>query len=157
MKNKEYINLTAAVILTLFLTGCIEPDLEIEQDPLQARAGQKREIEQPEKIEPPDYNYEGLKYRSPFLKRDEIGPRLASESKTIMGIKPERLTVTGIMEDPENKFGLLSGPAGFFMVKDGRIFNDDNKEIPGVAAIIKEQEIIIITDDDSTYALPVPE
>lgn len=156
--NKYVIkNWLIVLLLIIFFQGCSESGVKVARE--RRGSGQKDdiEIEEPEEIEVPDFEYKGSSYRSPFSKESKQPQRAEGESQDLPSINPEMLTVSGIVEESKTKYGLLSGSEGFFMVKNGRIYNEDNKEIPGVSAVINENEIVIITDADTTYELPIPE
>lgn len=106
------------------------------------------------------YKYEGLKYGSPFSPSGRVtsAKKITAEQEGTKVIEsPESLKVTGLFTDKEGKYAILSGVGEFYIVKQGRLYNEDEHEMPGIAAIIKESKIILITDEDKMYELPVPE
>ncbi|MGM0441383.1 MAG: hypothetical protein ACQEQC_03075 [Elusimicrobiota bacterium] len=158
MNNYIFKNWAVAAALVVFFLGCGDSEVKVTRNSRGTAQQKNVKIEKPEKIETPDYEYKGIKHRSPFSKKGGTGRSSGGTSGTnIPGINPERLIVSGVMEDTKDQYGMLTGPDGFFMVKDGRIYNEDGKEIPGVAAIIKNQKVVLITDENTTYELPIPE
>lgn len=126
----------------------------IKKDKKQKIAKSRKEIEAAK------YKYEGLKYGSPFSpskRASSITEKTTSGDGAKSIESPESLIVTGLFTDKEGKYAILSGVGEFYIVKQGRLYNEDEHEMPGIAAIIKESKIILITDEDKMYELPVPE
>lgn len=109
-----------------------------------------------------NHKYGGGKYRSPFAlsQKSTEGGSINLNFRTKPGeiqIEPESLKVTGVILGDKGKYAILSGSADFYIVRDGRLFSYDEVEIPGIAAVIKDKVVILITDDNTTYELPIPQ
>lgn len=155
--NKFIIKSWIIILLIIAFQGCSDTEVKVDREGRGAGREKDTEFEEPEEIEVPDFEYQGASYRSPFSRESGQPPGGEDGSRELQSINPEMLTVSGMIEEAGTKYGLLSGSDGFLMVKNGRIYNDDNEEIPGVSAVIKEDNIVIITDADTTYELPIPE
>ena len=136
--------------------GC--GDDEVIQPPAQ-RIRKERTIQKPEEIEETIHKYTGAKYRSPFLPAGVAREmaRIDTPVGDIPAISPEGLRVTGYFSDKKERYAILSGAGEFYIIKQGRLYDENENEVPGIAAIIKEDKIILITDKDTMYELPVPE
>lgn len=125
------------------------------------RKPKAEKIKEPEKIKMPEHKYGGLKYRSPFSSSGRGSAKTARVTTgklvTAADINPDGLKVTGYFSDREGKYAILSGVGEFFIVKNGRLFTEDKKEVIGVAAIIKDNKIVLITDENNIYDFTIPE
>ena len=114
-------------------------------------------------FEQDQYEYKGGKYRSPFSSSGKgavssTGSKSESGSKkTAVLSNPETLKITGLFSDNSGTYAILSGVNEFFIVKKGRLYNEDRLEVPGVAVIIKKDKIILITGKDTMFELAIPQ
>ncbi|MDA3793445.1 MAG: pilus assembly protein PilP [Elusimicrobia bacterium] len=157
--KKIIIYSAAVIVFASGLTGCGGEDKA--KTVKRTKKSKEVKIEKPEEITVPEFTYTADKYRSPFsqsmVRRSRPAATVSKDSGDAQKFSPESLTVTGVFSDNQGKYALLSGAGAYFVVKNGRIYNDDDEEEPGVAAIIKEDKIILITDEDTMYELTIPE
>lgn len=95
------------------------------------------------------YKYRGDQFRDPFVPlvgetgRGAIQKR-ASDQMTVGGLNS--LVLKGILEDNEGKFALLTDAmGGSFVVKDGKLVNQEGKIVPNVSGVIRRNKVMIIS------------
>ncbi len=150
---------SAAIFLSAVISGCGGEDKTQKME--RVKKSKEVKLEKPEEIKVPEFTYTADKYRSPFsqsmVRRERPVAAVSEDKEGTQKFSPESLTVTGVFSDSKGKYALLSGAGAYFVVKNGRVYNEDNEEQPGIAAIIQEDKIILITDKDTRYDLTIPE
>lgn len=153
MKNKSIIFCILINSVLVFLIGC---------------NGKKENVTQTSTFQPPAvppevatstatesgsevkfaYRYRGEQFRDPFLPLvGESGrgaaPKRATEQLSNSNLNA--LILKGIMEDNEGKFALLMDSlGGSFVIKDGKLINQDGKIIPNVSGVIRKNKVMLI-------------
>ncbi len=169
--NKNFLYIILVMVFIILLHGCggskssgrsQSTESRIRKGKVRKKADEK--TEKPEEKKEELYEYGGLKYRSPFSVSGGVSSGLGKKnnvsdisgvSRTVMS--PESLVVTGFVSDNDGDFALLSGANEFYVVKNGRLYNEDKFEMIGIAAVIKRNKIILITDDSEMYELLIPD
>jgi len=148
--------LSIFIFLVLTLYGCGSGNVQPRRPIGRPR---KTKFEKPEEITVPEYTYGGIKYRSPFSASGAAGSsaRYVPSGEQTIEINPESLKVTGFISDSRQRYAILSGPGEYYIVKQGRLYNEDEKEVPGVAAIVKENKVMLITDKNTVHELIIPD
>ncbi|MFW6134265.1 MAG: hypothetical protein ACOC5R_01660 [Elusimicrobiota bacterium] len=152
---KELSYTTFILIFVILLSGCGGDEVEVRG---KIPKPKKQKIQRPEEIKTPQYNYRGARYRSPFSPSYSGTGGVSSggmDQKSM--VSPESLKVTGFFSDSQGKYAILSGAGQFFFVRRGRVYNEDEEELPGIAAVVKSNKIILITDQNTMHELPLPE
>ena len=112
-------------------------------------------------IREPKYIYKGSRYRDPFSSLEETVTFGASISERApLSINIETLKLTGIISEPGKKrYAILSDSrgSGGFVVKNGRLLNIDGKIVPGIAGVVKQDKVVLITDDNIIKELKLRE
>ncbi len=153
MNNKSTLKFLILFSAGLFFYGCGGEDI-LEQTKVRVRRPQRIKFEKPPEIEIKEYKYTGMRYRSPFL---PDGTARAIDAAAEHHINFDELKVTGYFSTKKERYVILSGVEEFYIVKQGRLFNENEEEVRGVAAIIKEDKIILITEKDTIYELAIPQ
>ncbi len=150
-------NIRAKLFLIMFfiviMAGCTRRD---ETRDIPRRRPASVEIEEPEEIKIPAYTYGGSVYRNPFSPaaarpRDEDADELFARDLNLAGLR-----VSGIMSDRKSKYAILSGPGEYYIVRQGRLLDEDDRMVSGVAAIVSEDKVTLIIEDEMTISLPAP-
>lgn len=68
----------------------------------------------------------------------------------------KRLQVNGVFADEKTSYAILSGKDKKYIIKQGRLMDEDEKIIWGVRAYIKKEEIILVTKNKERYVLEIP-
>lgn len=81
-------------------------------------------------------------------------PGVAQATFTVYG-----LALTGIMEDSVGRQALLRDTAtgGLYTLKAGRLKDSKKKIVPGVTGVVKNRQVILMTDDKKVHQLSLPE
>ncbi len=149
------------LVIGITLCACGREQQRTREVKRTVKKTKKQKIVKPEKFEAVGYKYEGLKYGSPFSPSKRVSSMTEKivpnhqVSETIEN--PESLKVTGVFSDKKERYAILSGINEFYFVKQGRLYNEDEKEMPGIAAIIKKDKVILITGENKMCELPIPE
>ncbi|MCB4755700.1 MAG: hypothetical protein LHV69_01470 [Elusimicrobia bacterium] len=96
------------------------------------------------------YVYSGDQYRDPFVPTGQ-----SSNYKADAVFDPVRSVVKGIIFGRELKSAVLTGNAGSYFVKSGRIFDVMGKIIEGYTADIFVDKVVIQNEAGNTYELKV--
>lgn len=154
--KKLTLYLTVFIVGSAILAGC--GGEETSQPRKRNPVAKDREIEKPEEIKVPEFTYTGDQYRSPFSEtKVRRSRRTVPAGEDSEGINPAELSVTGLFSDNQGKYAILSGAGTYYVVKEGRLYDEDGEEESGIAAIIKEDKIVLITDEDTMFELAIPE
>ncbi len=115
------------------------------------------EIEEPEEIKIPEYTYGGSVYRNPFLPAGIRSRADYTEELFAQDINLAGLRVTGIISDRKSKYAILSGAGEYYIVREGRLLDEEDRPVSGVAAIVGDDKVTLITEDERTISLPAPQ
>jgi len=162
---KKYHIMYVIICAILLSAGCAEKQ---DENPAARRkkSGKKKKSREAvnviKEFEQEKYEYKGGKYKSPFSSSGKgavssVESKSAADSKIAVLSNPETLKVTGFFSDNSGTYAILSGVNEFFIVKKGRLYNEDRLEVPGVAAIVKKDKIILITGKDTMFELAIPQ
>ncbi len=122
-----------------------------------SRRQREREPQAPEEIKHmTDYSYGGNIYRDPFLRPGARRVRARPDDEIPIP-DPEQLAVRGVFTSGSDKYVLLSGTVDEYLIRNGRIYDSREREVPGIAAAVREESILLFTDNDTVYEFPVPE
>jgi Tfp pilus assembly protein PilP len=140
--NKIHIGLLMAIIL---VSGCGGQTKQPVRRVRKIKKIKDEKIEMPKEFEQERHEYQGGRYRSPFSESAvSVAPATEAESmdfKAALKISsPENLKVTGFFADKAGEYVILTGVSEFYVVKHGRIYNEDGDEVPDIAAIIKKDK-----------------
>jgi len=104
-----------------------------------------------------DYTYGAGDRRSPFLPflrhpagRDFTGP-------DEIEIDVSELSVKGVMGSERENFLLLEDRDSYYIAMEGRLYDEDEEKIPGIAVSVEDGEVLIITDKDEVFKLEIPD
>ena len=68
----------------------------------------------------------------------------------------KHLTISGIFTDSSGPSAFLSGPDKSFVVKSGKMYDENGEVVPGVSVSI-EQKSIVLSEGAEKYEIPIPE
>lgn len=122
--------------------------------PTSAAASEKKE-------EPVKYSYPYAQKRDPFLPLAGTLTVESGESKSPFAASetnPEKafanLELRGILRDAKGRVALIKSSDGeSYTLKSGRIYDDRNRIVSGVAGIIKENSILLISENKTMKLL----
>lgn len=169
MMRKKVLNIILLYLVILFLTGCSGEPQQTRRIRIAGKKSKKSdEIEKPKEIKVTKHEYNGSKYRSPFsvssvgaspvVSRKSSADTASSDGVTLSIQDPGSLKITGVFTHKEDEgYYIVSNPNEFYIVKKGRLYNGEEEEIPDIAAVIKKDKLILITDENKTYELDIPE
>ena len=150
--------LKAGLLLSLFLAGCSGKNEYKSLAELVPSPTQRPLNLQPEtKMETPRYFY-------PFSsKRDPFSPLVggasyaggnASGGQGMAGGELTNLELKGILKDRKGKVALIAASDGEpFVLRSGRIYDRKNRIVSGVSGIIKENSVILISQNRTVTEL----
>ena len=144
-------------VLSIFLAGCSGKDdykslSELVPSPTQAAAAPQPEA----KAETPRYFYPYASKRDPFAPL--VGSAgYAGSSSGSQGLSSGELTnleLKGILRDRKGKVALISASDGeAFVLRSGRIYDKKNRIVSGISGIIKENSVILISQNRTVTEL----
>ena len=138
------------LVTALFIYGCGSSDYV----PPSSMSRRRQAKAPPEIREPERYTYAGTRYRDPFARSRVSAYR--ADGDTTPALNVDGLRVTGYIKGRFEKFITVSGPGGSYVIKNGRVFDEEDQEIPGVAAVIRDEKVTLITGKDTVYELALP-
>ncbi|MFQ5867221.1 MAG: hypothetical protein ACE5IT_04410 [bacterium] len=97
------------------------------------------------------YRYAGEKCRDPFAPPEERAEAIGRVGKRGIEIDLSRLKLTGIMISPSSRdrYALIDAGGGRgYVVKGGKLIDNYNRVVNGVAAIVRKDKVILITSDN---------
>ncbi len=136
------------ILILLGLNGCPKKRAR----PVSRAPIKEKEIVTAQKIEEEiqvRYRYGGERSRDPFAPAEDRGAGIGSIGKTGIEIDLSRLKLTGIMISPSSKdhYALIDAGGGRgYVVKRGKLIDNYNRILDGVAAIVRKDKVILITD-----------
>jgi len=140
------------LLVLLGLNGCPRKRAkQLPGKPLEEKeAGTIKKSE--EKIEV-RYRYAGEKWRDPFTPPEETGEGFGIRKTGKRGVQIElsRLKLTGIMtsSSTRERYALIEAGSGRgYVVKGGKLIDNYNNVVEGVAAIVRKDKVILITSDN---------
>ena len=142
--------LSIIVLILLGLNGCPKKKTK----PISREPTKEKEIVTAEKIKEERrvrYRYAGEKRRDPFVPSEEMGEGIGRVGKRGIEIDLSRLKLTGIMISPSSRdhYALIDAGGGRgYVVKGGRLIDNFNRVVEGVAAIVRKDKVILITSDN---------
>ena len=144
------------IILVFVFTGCSRRDDGLP--PARRRAPDLDQIEEPDAIKIPEYTYAGINYRSPFTPQAGSRRRYAAPGagRTRSEVNLDSLIITGIISGRDSKYAILASGDEYYIARDGLLLDEDEEEVPGVAAVVKEDEIILIDSEGRTVEIEAP-
>jgi len=136
------------ILILLGLNGCPKKRARpVSREPIK-----KIEVVTPKKIEEERqvrYRYGGETSRDPFAPAEEREAGIGSIGRRGMEIDLTRLKLTGIMISPSSKdhYALIDAGGGRgYVVKRGKLIDNYNRVLDGVAAIVRKDKVILITN-----------
>ncbi|MGM0567680.1 MAG: hypothetical protein ACQESB_00515 [Elusimicrobiota bacterium] len=145
------------IILVFAFAGCTSNDDGLP--PARHKPPDLDKIEEPEKIKIPEHTYAGTKYSSPFTPQAGSRRRYAS-SEVGQGrseVSLDSLVITGIISGSDSKYAILSSGDEYYIARDGLLLDEDEEEVPGVATVVKEDEIILMDSGGRTVEIEAPQ
>ena len=119
------------------------------------RMPRKREAQAPREIpEMSGYTYTGMKHRDPFVRSSAVSG--ARSQATAASLNFEMMRVTGYISGRDGSFVTFSGPDGSYLAMNGRIYDDEDQEVPGVAIVVQNEKLMFITDNNTVHELVIP-
>jgi len=137
------------VLILAGLNGCPKKKAK----PVSQKPTEEKQIVVTKKVEEERevrYTYIGDKFRDPFVPIEEGGEAIARGKKGIE-IDLSRLKLTGIMISSSTRehYALIdAGKGRGYVVKNGKLIDNYNKVVDGVAAIVRKDKVILITSDN---------
>lgn len=168
MNRKLVLKILLVLFAGILVVGCGEKTKKSTGSRNRIRKSRKKKsskkkgdkAEQKPLVEVIPVNYKGTKYRSPFSPKGRgaggISTVKSSDSSTSV-FSPDNLSVTGVFQDKNERNAILTSPDGYYIIKKGRLYSEDNNEVPAIAAIIKDDKIVLITNENTMYELKIPE
>jgi len=138
------------ILILLGLNGCPKKKTKPEAE----KPIKKEKIVTAEKIEEKRrvrYRYAGEKRRDPFAPSEEMREGIGRVGKRRVEIDLSRLKLTGIMISPSSRdhYALIDAGGGRgYVVKSGKLIDNYNRVVEGVAAIVRKDKVILITSDN---------
>jgi hypothetical protein len=100
----------------------------------------------------PRYVYKGDKYRDPFIPLTGSGfSSINSDAVPTPNIGS--LSLKGIVDDGNKRMAVITGGGITFVLKDGRLFDNRNRQIRGISGYIKKNSVILIGADRTSKEL----
>ena len=143
----------AALVLTMAFFGCSNKKNDIQKlsDIVPMPKDSQSAYVQPEaRLDPPRYFYPYSAKRDPFM------PLLGNQARTrsgeggqgLSGGELSNLELKGILRDRRGKVAIIAASDGEpFILRAGRIYDQKNRIVSGVSCIIKENSVIIISQN----------
>ena len=109
-----------------------------------------------------------VRIRLDRTKEDLNKKKAAAESKKTITVRAKppapkvkyayikKLAISGVFADSSGSFAMLTGPNKAFVVKNGKMYDENGEVIPGVSALITQNNIILSAGDEE-YELPIPQ
>lgn len=144
-------------ILSIFLTGCSGKDDYKSLSELVPSPKLSAEMPQPEaKAEAPRYFYPYASKRDPFapLVGNAGYAGASSGGQGLSSGEMTNLELKGILRDRKGKVALISASDGEpFVLRSGRIYDKKNRIVSGISGIIKENSVILISQNRTVTEL----
>jgi len=146
-------NKTIAIIFLLILLG-LNGCPRKKARPVSLKTPKEKEIGVVKELEegkPVKYVYKGERYRNPFAPAEETGERIGKAGKKGIQIDLSRLKLTGIIisSSTKDRYALIEAGGGRgYIVRGGKLIDNYNDVVEGVAAIIRKDKVILITSDN---------
>ena len=147
--NSRIVRIIFLVIL-LGLSGCAKKKAK----PVSQKPVKEKEIVTAKKIEEKRqvrYRYGGERHRDPFAPPEEKAEGIRRVGKRGIEIDLSRLKLTGIIVSPSSRdnYALIDAGGGRgYIVKGGKLIDNYNRVLDGVAAIVRKDKVILITSDN---------
>lgn len=162
--NKNQFNLTLAALWISCLFSCSKKaEEELSAIPTAPPPPAVTAASTEKKEEAPKYVYPHSKKREPFLPligggaiglAEMKNPFADSESNPAQTFS--NLELKGILRDKRGKVALIQSTEGeSYTLKSGKIYDAKNRAVSGVAGIIKENGIILISENKTVKELPL--
>lgn len=120
------------------------------------RFSRRREVSPPPEIPMMErYTYPGEQNRDPF-RRSAVPRRTEEDTGVFQIIDFTSLRIAGLLTGPLGNYALISGRGESYIARSGRLFNEDDLEVPGVSVVFSEESLLLITDDNDIYELDIP-
>jgi predicted small lipoprotein YifL len=147
---KHRIIITISILFLFALTGCPRKKTgPVSQPPVkEKKIAQTKKTEEERQVR---YVYTGERYRDPFVPSEEMGEGIVKAGKGGIEIDLSRLKLTGIMISPSSRehYALIdAGGKRGYVVKGGKLIDNYNRIVDGVAAIVRKDKVILITRDN---------
>ena len=136
-------------IFYFLFTGCAKKEVTVTEKkitvaPVPITALIEKKVEE-------KYVYRGAAYRDPFLpvtERRQLSPLLSTEKAKIPNLGA--LTLKGIVRDKKGSIALLASPEGSYVVKNGSLYDNLNRLVPGITGRIDKESVTLTTEDKFT-------
>jgi Tfp pilus assembly protein PilP len=138
------------LLILLGLSGCPKK----KPKPVSGKPIEEKGIVTVKKIEEEReirYRYAGEKGRDPFAPPEQRSEGIGWVGKRGIEIDLSRLKLTGIMISPSSRdhCALIDvGGGRGYVVKGGKLIDNYNRVVQGVAAIVRKDKVILITSDN---------
>ena len=147
--NSKIIRIIFLLIL-LGLNGCPKKKTKpVSRKPVKEKEiVTTKEIEEERQVR---YRYAGEKCRDPFVPLEERAEAIGRVGKRGIEIDLSKLKLTGIMISPSSRdhYALIDAGGGRgYVVKGGKLIDNYNRVVNGVAAIVRKDKVILITSDN---------
>lgn len=98
------------------------------------------------------YRYKGEQYRDPFVPLNS-----SSNMSQLMTVPPlSTFLLKGVVQDTKGKVALFSSGNRSFIMRGGRFYDTQNKQIKGISGVVKPNSVLLISADKTTRELKIP-
>ncbi len=138
------------ILILLGLNGCPKKRAK----PVSKKLVEEKEIVTAKKMEEERqvrYRYGGERHRDPFAPPEERAEEIGRVGKRGVEIDLSRLKLTGIIISPSSRdhYALIDAGGGRgYIIKGGKLIDNYNRVLEGVAAIVRKDKVILITSDN---------
>ena len=157
MVNIEYIKKAVIIFsLAIILVGCGRKEKDKVSYTRPAQRPSPSPVAETQEAELPKYYYKGTRFRDPFVPATG-GFGYAHEGEDAV-FNIEELVLTGIVayQAGRKKEAIFSGSGGRgFVLRNNRLYDMADKEIKGVAGMIKHNAVAVISQDNKVKEFPV--
>ena len=158
--NRTHSNITVLCFCAVLLASCSKKkgvDLdELASRPERAEPPPASTPAPVKKPEPPKYAYPYDGRRDPFMPLVGTPGSYAGSSQDAQTITQSfsNLELKGILKAKSGKIAMISATNGeTYMLKSGRVFDRRNRVIHGVSGIIKENSVVLISQNKTVKEL----
>ena len=113
------------------------------------------------KEEPPKYFYPYAQKRDPFVPliggvQGSPSAKSGSDKRSVERGDVGNLELRGILRDRRGKVAMISSSSGeAYTLRSGRVYDKQNRAVSGVSGIIKENSVILITQNRTVKEIPL--
>ena len=112
-------------------------------------------IPKPVKADEPRYVYHGDRHPDPFIPQNVESAVVTSGEIVIPNITS--LSLKGIFSIGKQHTAIIAGPGSTYILKDSRLYDNRQRLIKGISGAIKNDSVIIISQDKTMRELKLHE